>query len=215
MTDDIAIILGVISLGGVILAAVAGIGGALLGSRIGAGATRRAAEMGQEESRADRAAALSARDAERTDARRDRFADRKLTLAVDLLLAADEHNRQAHARIVAVGDRMKLRLDFGEEAADAIEIPTIGSSELVRQAMLSLELMAPAMAPAAMDLYQATVKLGALSAQTSEHGSHDREQRDLVEWPREWIDAESGWNVQRFVFVDAARADLGVDADTR
>ena len=109
MTDDIAIILGFISLGGVILAAVAGIGGALLGSRIGAGATRRAAEMGQEESRADRAAALSARDAERADARRDRFADRKLTLAVDLLLTADEHNRQAHARVVEREQRRRVQ----------------------------------------------------------------------------------------------------------
>jgi hypothetical protein len=61
--------------------------------------------------------------------------------------------------------------------------PTIGTTEPDRAAFLALDLVAPAMAPTAGELYQATVPVGSLAASWREPVGAGA---DSIEWSKRW-----------------------------
>lgn len=197
MSDQVAIVIALIGLVGLALAAMAGLGGAILGSRIAANATTRAAATAQATAGSDR-----------EEARRTRFGDRKLELAVDLLLAADRHRRDAGQHIATRLDRWEADLEVGPlEWTDPL--PDIGSSEPVRTAYLALDIVAPGSAAAAAAFYEATVPLGSLAASWQGPDRVD----DYKKWARDWTEATERWDDVRRDFVDAVRTDIGVTID--
>ena len=200
------LIAGLIGLTGVVIAAIAGVLGARAGARIGADAAREAARLAKEQAEADRHDARVARDADRELAYRDRFAERTLALAVDLLLAADLHRREADQQIAERWQRFEDDVNYGSEAATTEPLPSVGPTEPVRAAYLALDLVAPALAEPAAELYRATVPLGALAA-TWPHPTRDD---DAKRWAREWAEATNRWDTARVAFVDATRGDLAV-----
>jgi hypothetical protein len=207
LSDQTAVTIALIGLGGVLLAAIAGVGGAFLGSWIAAGATRKAAAIAQVEAQADRDEARRARDADRRDARLDRFADRKLSLAVDLLLAADLHSDQSRNQVAAKVERWNLQVEYGIDASN-VTIPAVGPTQPVRDAFQALDLVAPGISEPARRFYQATVPLGDLAGRWM-----DLEREDASRWGVDWARAVDGWADARYDFVAAVRADLGVNPD--
>jgi hypothetical protein len=198
---------GVIGLLGVVIAAVAGYFGARAGARIAADAAREAARIASQETQADREAARQAREADRHDARLDRFADAKLAQAVELLLAADVHAREARAAVAAHQSIWYQENVADEwEKGDPITVPTINTSEPVRSAWQALDIVAPETAPAADALYQATVKLGQMAA----YPNVEYRDPEYEAWNKNWHTADGEWTTRRDRFVAAVRADLGV-----
>jgi hypothetical protein len=183
---------------------VGGIGGALVGA-IGAWVVAR---MNRAEARAAREDARQAREAERQDARLDRFADRKLSLAVDLLVAADHHVDQARVQVAAKLDEWNTEQAYGP-LEEPMDIPEVGPTTPVRHAYLALDLVAPGVADAAGELYRRTLPLGDLAANWADPPEGD----DAKRWVRNWAEANDAWNDARHAFVDAVRRDLGVDLD--
>src|SRR5206468_2956441 len=127
--------------------------------------------------------------------RLDRFADRKLSLAVDLVLAADLHTDQARQQVAAKFERWEVSVEYGSgltdqdgEPYEGPDIPSIGPSQPVRSAFLALELVSPGMTDAAKEFYLATVNVGRLAAgwQSPER---DRDRQS----DREWADADEKW----------------------
>ena len=197
MSDQVAIVIALIGLVGLALAAMAGLGGAILGSRIAANATTRAAATAQATAGSDR-----------EEARRTRFADRKLALAVDLLLAADLHHLEADQQVASKLERWEVELDFGLTPDEPL--PSVGPTAGVRAAYLALDLVAPAAAVAAGELYEATVPLGRLAAGWMDPLSDQESRR---KWAREWSEATARWDDARRNFVDAVRRDLDVNIE--
>lgn len=189
----------------VALAATAGGAGAIIGANIAADATREAGRLAQIEATAARDDASRARDADRLDARRSRFAERKLVLAVDLLLAADLHRRQADEQLDAKWEHFRIEVEEDGESTDPI--PGVDTTEPVRIAYLSLELVAPDVHAQAEALYLATVPLGTRAAAWPHPG---RDSDASNKWARDWAEASSRWDAARHAFVDAVRADLQV-----
>lgn len=203
-----AFIASMITIAGVILAALAGVGGVVLGAHIAAGAAEKAAKLAASEAQANRDDARQARELDRVDAQRARFADRKFTLAIDLLRAADVHWREAAQYVASRWEDFEQRMDFDTEREGPF--PTIGTTEPVRAAFLALDLVAPAMAPTASELYEATVPIGSLAASWREP---EGASADSKEWSRKWAVTNERWIDARLAFVDAVRADLGVNLD--
>jgi hypothetical protein len=201
---------GAIGLAGVLAAAVAGYLGARGGARIAATAAREVARLAQAESQSDRQVSIDARALERADAQRDRFADRKLSLAVDLLLAADGHADEARVQVAAKYERWEQEDQYGSEAFEGTpaDYPTVGSTTPVRAAWQSLDLVAPNVTAEAGELYLATVPLGAMAAAWPDpsYPGDGRTER----WPVEWRAALDRWTEARHAFVDAVRIDLDV-----
>lgn len=194
----------------VTLAATAGAAGAVLGANIAADAAREAARVAQQNSDADRQDARVARDLDRQDARRFQFADRKLALAVDLLVAADVHLREAEQQVATKWERWNIETDFGVDARPTDPLPEVNPSEPVRRAFLALDIVAPMVAPAAGELYEATVPLGSMAASWTEPASHNDYNK---EWSRKWTEARDRWDGARFAFVEAVRNDLGLQLE--
>jgi hypothetical protein len=194
----------------VTLAATAGAAGAVIGASIAADAARESAAKAQQEAQTDRDDARQARELDRRDARMVRFADRKFELAVELLRAADIHSREATQYVASRLEDWEDQMTLGTDRAGPF--PTIHPTDPVRAAYLALDLVAPAMAPTAAALYEATVPLGSLAVSWLEP---DRAGADNNEWARKWAEALEGWQDARHDFVDAVRADLGVNPDGR
>ena len=188
------------------LAATAGAAGAVIGASIAADAARETAAKAQEQTDAARDDARQARELDRLDAQRARFADRKFTLAVDLLRAADLHWREAAQFVASRWEDFEQQMEIGCETTGPF--PTIGPTEPVRVAFLALDLVAPGMAPTAGALYEATTPVGSLAAAWREPVGAGA---DAKEWARKWAEANERWNDARLSFVDAVRADLGVN----
>jgi hypothetical protein len=201
------VIAGAIGLAGVVIAAIAGYFGAKAGARIGAEAAKESARITQRQAQADRDDARRARDADRQDARLDRFADRKLSLAVDMLLAADLHSDQSRNQVAVKVERWNDRLEYGEETA-YVPIPLVGPTQPVRDAFQALDLVAPAISEPARRFYQATIPLGSLAARWME-----LERPDAAQWGQDWAMAIDRWDEERYAFVAAVRADLGVNPE--
>jgi len=151
---------------------------------------------------------VRARAADRKDARLDRFADRKLSLAVDLLLAADRHVDESRVQVASKYSRWELEDAYGPEAVEADTIPPVGETRPVRVAWQALDLVAPGVASAAGELYLATVPIGALAAAWPDPAN--RRGANEERWPRDWQSANDRWDEARHAFVDAVRRDLGV-----
>lgn len=190
MTDQTAVLVAIV-------AAAAGLGGAGLGAWIAARETRRASVVAHAESEANR-----------QDLRHARFAERKLALAVDLLLAADLHRRESDQQVASKWERFTVELEYGIQDDDRPD-PPVGSTEPVRAAYLALDLVAPAAAPAAANLYLATVPLGALAAIWKDPATGPQDASK--DWVRQWGEAIERWNDARQDFVDAVRLDLDVN----
>jgi hypothetical protein len=180
----------------VTLAATAGAAGAVLGASISA-----------TEARTNREEAREARAEERRDAGRARYGERKLSLTVDLLLAADVHRREAEAQVNARADRWWLGEVEGEwDASGQIEIPTIGPSEPVRRAAQAIDIVAPLVAPAAEGLYASTVRVGESATHYQDQGTPPGDK-----WWDSWKEDLDAWADARARFVEAVREDLGVN----
>jgi hypothetical protein len=81
----------------------------------------------------------------------------------DLLLAADLHADQSRVHVAAKADRWFNELEYGP-VENPGPLPDVDSSRPVRNAFQAIDLVAPAVAGAALELYQATLPLGTMSA---------------------------------------------------
>jgi hypothetical protein len=99
-------------------------------------------------------------------------------------------------------------VDIGPEAVSKDPLPLVGSTEPVRVAYLALDIVSPGAAPAAAALYRATVPVGLLAGRWSWPG---QENEYGQKWSKEWAEAIDEWDDARHAFVDAVRADLGVN----
>jgi len=187
------------------LTGLADVGKLAAGALIGALAALIVARMNRGETRRSRLEAREDRALDRKDARRARFVDRKVELAAQLLLAADLHADEARRQVGAKVDRWTQDMEYGQEAVEGYNIPTVGPTQPVREAFLALDLVAPAIAGSAGDLYIATVPLGELAGRWPDP-RFDSDQS----WSRDWTIALERWDAAREAFVEAVRSDLGV-----
>ena len=160
---------------------------------------------------ADREEARAGRLDERADAAAARFAERRVALAVDLLVAADVHRRQTDGYVAEANDRWQTEQEFGPEAVTDYPMPRIDTTEPVRAAMLALDLVAPAVSEAASELYLATVPLGPLA--TSAPNLPEDDPAGYRDWLQRRADALDRWDTARWAYVDAVQADLGTSRD--
>jgi hypothetical protein len=194
----------------VTLAATAGAAGAVIGANIAAEAVRESASLTKEQAEKDRDAVSQAREADRQDARRDRFIDRRLALVVDMMVEADAHKREAEANVGARAEKWeKYFLEDDAPGSERIDVPSIGPSEAVRRAFLALDILAPRVSEVAQDLYMATVMVGEWATVYVDQGTP---QGDA--WWQKWNSYLSRWANARGRFVEAVQADLGVSPDT-
>ncbi len=125
------------------------------------------------------------------------------------MLAADRHSDESDFQVGARLDRWETEVEYGAEAVEGMPIPPVGSTQPVRDAFLALDLVSPGISEPALRLYLATSPLGTLAAAWP-----DPERDNDRRWAVEWHEARDKWNDARHDFVDAVRADLGVNPET-
>ena len=168
---------------GIVLAGIAGFGGAVLASWITARQAR----------------------ADRDEARRNRFADQRLTLAVDFLGAADDMVQASQDRVDTIDNAVRLT---GENNPDA---PTVPGDRQMRVAYRALEIVAPDVSRRALEVVIAATFLRGEANTWSGFNAPEPGYRE--ERHERWRNGQGDWVLARIAFIEGISANLGVSMD--